>query len=321
MVIMVAASSMHLSVFAASGAINGDFAGEISVPTVGNAYRSGQVQKNIFAGSEAGKPKPWVFADVKLSSERTQNDKLNYSVLALNRAIAYFQDQNKHFNKNDYFIILNNGFIINKDNYNKPVVYDEAKKALLDDEQYQGDTIFTIAFIDGQNKVVRQSMWKLIDMINLAPGSEFTSTTSFNVGVNASEQVTLAETLGLKSVDKIGANLGLNKGGITAGVLAELTTEINETLSRTFNYSNQVSANKNESVSVKHSAKDSGMLILRYQLVDNVNVDLSIFNSITKALNDNMNMGGRTIVKVEPASGLRGIDIPTNIIFDVMVGQ
>lgn len=310
----------NMTAFASGGFVNGDFSGQITIPKTESAYVNGTVQKNIFAGFESSKAKPWVYADVKLTSVRSQNDKLNYGVLALNRAIAYFQDNDQHFKNNDFSIILSNGFVIDKNNYNKQIVYDEAKKALLDNESYREDTVFTIAFLSGENKVVKQSMWKLIDIINLAPGSTFTSNTTFNVGISTEKQVTLAETLGIKLTDKVGVNLGIDKFA-NIGALAEINSETNQSLSRTFNQSNRIEAQKTENVTVKHEAINKGMLVLRYQLNDNINVDLDIFNNITKSLQDNMNMGGKNIVKIEPASGLKGTDIPTNVVFDVMVSQ
>ncbi|WDV46908.1 hypothetical protein PV797_04220 [Clostridiaceae bacterium M8S5] len=310
----------NITAFASGNFVNGDFSSNLTIPTYSSAYVDGSINRTIFAGAEKSKAKPWVFADVKLTSVRTQNDKVNYGVLALKRAIAYFQDQNQHLKNNDYFIILNNGFIINKTNYNNQEVFDQAKKTLLDNESYLGDTIFTVAFLSGENKVVKQSMWKLIDMINLAPGSSFTSNTNFNVGISTQDQLTLSETLGLKTADKMGANLGITKSA-TLGALAEINTEINENLARTFNFSNQVNAQKTENVTVKHSATKNSMLVLRYQLVDNINVDLETFYKITKDLQNNMNMGGRDIVETKPASGASGIDIPSNVIFDVIINQ
>lgn len=309
-----------LTAFASNGPINGNLSGSISVPTASKAFSQGQVNKTIFAGQEESKVKPWVFADVKLNSTRSQNDKLNYGVLALKRAIAYFQDQKQHLKNNDYFIILNTGYIINKDNYDSQKVYDEAKKAILDNEQYDGDTIFTVAFLSGENKVIKQNMWKLLDIINLAPGSSFTSSTNFNVGIDAREQITLGETLGLKVINHFGGNLGFDKG-VKLGFSGDLNTEINQDLSRSFSYANLVTSNSSDSVSISHSPVNKSVMVLRYQLVENVNVDLELFKGISKKLTETLNMGGRGIVTVEPSSGLKGVDIPSNIIFDVMIDR
>lgn len=317
---MVMVFFISVNSYASSGVVNGNISGNITLPTESQAYKNGQVQRVLDGGREESKVKPRVFADVKLSSVRTHNEKLNYAQLALKRAIASFQDKNMHFKNNDFYVILNNGFIINKDNYNTDEVYQQAKKAFLDEESYQGDTIFSIGFLSGQNKVVKQNLWKLIDMVNLAPGSEFTSTTNYDVGITDKKQVVLGQTIGLKMTDNFGVNLGVEKT-VKVGLSNALVSEINETMTNSFTHSNDVSIKSQQSITVKHTASTQGMTVLRYQLVDNINVDLDTFNTITKDLKTNMNMGGRDIVDIEPASGKKGIDIPTGIIFDVMVNK
>lgn len=319
--LMVSVMVSQLTSFAAGGIVNGNFSGKVTLPTTVQAYKDGEVQKAIFGGVEESKAKPWVYADVKLESVRTQNEKLNYANLALKRAIAYFQDQKQHFDKNDYFIILNNGFVINRENFDSQKVYDEAKKALIDEELYQGDTLFTLAFLSGKNTVVNQSIWKLIDMVNLAPGSSFTSSTSYKSGVTDVEEAGISELLGFRTAEKFGGSIGIKKAGIDASLRAEMEAEINTTLKKTFSSSNTVSTSKDEQVTVKHGSQNSDMYVLRYQLVNNLNVDLDIFKEITAKLDETLNMGGRKIVSVEPSSGLKGIDVGTNIIFDLMISK
>lgn len=298
--------------------VNGGSTGLLTVPTVEQVLKNGHAENYIIAESKETKVKPWVFADIKLNSVRTQNDKLNYSILALNRGIAHFQDQNKHLKTNDFLIILNTGFVINKDNYDNKIVYTEARKAFLDKELYQGDTLFTIAFLSGDNTVVRRSMWKLIDVINLGGGSSHSSTTNFEVGVTDVEEVGLSEAFGFKTSAKAGGSLGVSAKGISAELKGDISYELNETLSKTFFSANTITGKQSESVTVTHGDLYQSRLVLRYQLIDNFTVNLNTFNKITKELKDNMNMGGKDIIYIEPSSTLKGIDVPSKIIYDVI---
>lgn len=315
MATVIGGSGLNTSVALASG-INSS----ITLPTEEKAIVNNNVQRSIVAGQEESKVKPWVYANVTLNSVKSQEDKLNYGALAINRALGYFQENNKNFKSNDYFIILNTGFVINRDNYRDERVFQEAKKAILDSDQYQGDTIFTIAFLSGDNTVVNTNTWKLIDMVNLGPNSRYTYTSSYNVGLDATQTLALSETIGETSSVKLGGSIGGSALGIDLKFIPEINTQITNSLNRSFTNAQQVTQQKNESISIEHGSS-TPMTILRYQLVNNVNVNMSKFNALTSPLEDYMNMGGRKIVEVEPVAGDKGVDVPTKIVYDVVVNK
>lgn len=315
---LVATLVMGVSALNTSMVFAGGLNGSVALPTVEKAFVNNEAQRTIEAGKEEKRVKPWVYANVKLNSVKSKEDKLNYGALALNRALGYFEEKGKHFGDDDFFIILNTGFIIDKDNYKDAKVFDEAKKAILDTNKYQGDVMFTIAFLSGNNTVINTNTWKLIDMVNLGPDSKYTYTSDFNVGITASDSLALSETIGQTSSMKLGGSIGASVKGIDLKLIPEINSEITTNLNMTFNSSQQVTAQKNESVSIQHGSSKP-MTILRYQLVNNVNVNMDKFNSLTKDLEGYMNMGGKKIVEVEPVGGEKGIDVPTKIIYDVVI--
>ncbi|SFD14100.1 hypothetical protein SAMN05421842_12133 [Clostridium uliginosum] len=294
---------------------------DITIPTKQLAVVDGKIKSQINIDKEIKGVNPWLYVDVKLDATKSKQGKFNYAELALKRAFSYFVENKLSLRDGDFSIILNNGFVINKDNFSDKKVTDIAMKEILDKDFYREDTIFKMAFLYHDNAVERTTSWKLIDTIDLPAGSSHTINKRYTAGITKSEELDMGLTLGLKFITESSASAGIDIKYASAKTLAKINTDVNATRSKTFKNSSEIKSSFESTTNIAYNPCNEDKVILRYQLVENYKVDPSAFKDATSKLEKLMNSYGRDIVKIEPTSGESGIDIPVDQIFDVTINK
>lgn len=292
---------------------------DIIIPTAKKAVVDEKIKSKIEISKETSMVEPWVYVDVKLNATKAKQGKYNYAELALKRAYGFFTENKLSIGDGDFYIILDNGFIINKKNYLDKNVTKEAKKQILDKDFYRGDTLFKLAFLYHDNAVERLMYWKLIDTIDLPAGSTHTLTKKYTVGVNKSEELNIGQTLGLNLITGVESSGGFDCKFASAKILAKLNAEVNKTVQKTFKNNKAINSTYESNTKISYNANNESRVILRYQLVDNYRVDRKSFKDATLNLNRLMNEGGVNIVEVEPTSGEEGVEVPMDQTFDVTI--
>ncbi|AEB76711.1 hypothetical protein [Clostridium botulinum] len=294
---------------------------DLIIPTHDIAVVDGKIKSEINIDKEVSSTNPWMYVDIKLDETKSKQSKYNYAELALKRAIGFFDESRLSLKDGDFYIVLNNGFVINKKNYKDKKVTQVAKKQLLDKDFYRGDTLFKLAFLYHDNKVERKTYWKLIDTIDLPAGSTHTLTKKYTVGISEDEEVDIAQALGIKLIGEAESGIGADLKFASTKLLAKLNSELNSTISKIFKRKSEIKSTFESSTTVSYNPRYGDKIILRYQLVDNYKVEDKAFKDATYKLQELINEGGISIVKVEPTSGEKGIDVPVEKIFDVSLDK
>lgn len=290
---------------------------DLVVPTYNLAVVDGVIKSHIDIDKEVSQGSPWVYADIKLDATKSRQGKYNYAELALKRALGFFDESELSLKEGDFYIILNNGFVINKKNYKDKKVTEVATKELLDKSFYRGDSLFKLAFLYHDNLVERRTYWKLIDTIDLPLGSSHTLTKKYTVGISKDEEIDMAQTLGLKLISEAEASAGGDLKFASAKIMGKLNADLNDSITKIFKKKSEIKSSFESSTNVSYNPRYSDIVILRYQLVDNYKIETETFKKATSKLEELMNQGGVNIVKVEPTSGEKGIEVPIDKVFDV----
>ncbi|MPQ43065.1 hypothetical protein [Clostridium tarantellae] len=315
--LIIAALSIFLTCSSATAvkAYNGD----ITIPTQKVAVVDGKIKSQIQVAKEKTIVDPWMYVDVKLDATKSKQNKNNYAELALKRAFAYFIDNKLSIGDGDFSIILNNGFVINKNNYKSKKITNIAKKEILDKDFYRGDTIFKLAYLYHDNAIERTTYWKLIDTIDLPAGSSHTLNKKYSVGINKNEQLNIGQALGIKLITGAEVSGGADCKFASAKILAKLNGELNRTVSKTFENSRKINSVFESNTNISYNVSNEDKVVLRYQLVDNFKVDSETFKNATSKLESLMNTSGVKIVKIIPTAGTEGVDVPMDQVFDITI--
>ena len=292
---------------------------DITIPTTANAVIEGKIKSEIEIGKETSQVNPWLYADIKLDATKSKQHKYNYAELALKRAFGFFNDNKLSLKEGDFYIVLNNGFVINRDNYKDKKVTDMAMTEILNKDFYRGDTIFKLAFLYHDNAVERTTKWALVDTIDLPAGSSHTLTKQYTAGITETAQLKMGQTLGLKLISEIGSSSSVDLKFASAKAMLSLKGEVNATREKAFENNREIKSTFESSTNISYKPCDKDKVILRYQLIDNYKADSKAFKDATDKLVKAMNSAGVDIVKATPAAGQNGIDVPTEKIFDVTV--
>ncbi|KGM97805.1 hypothetical protein Z968_02050 [Clostridium novyi A str. 4552] len=290
---------------------------DITIPTQSIAVVDGKIKSQIDIQKETSIVNPWLYVDVKLDATKSRMGKYNYAELALKRVIGFMIESKLSLKEGDFSIILNNGFVINRHNFKDSKITNIAKKEIIDKDFYRGDTLFKIAFLYHDNSVQRTTCWKLIDSIDLPAGSSHILNKSYTVGITKNEEFNMGQALGLKLVTEVGGNVSGDFKFVSANFSSKLNNDLNFTLSKNFKDNKEIKSSFESTTNISYKACDKDKVILRYQLVDNYKVDPNEFKKGTEKLQELMNQGGVNIVKLKPAAGEDGIDVPIDKIFDV----
>ncbi|CAG7840489.1 hypothetical protein Z959_10380 [Clostridium novyi B str. ATCC 27606] len=290
---------------------------DITIPTQSIAVVDGKIKSQIDIQKETSTVNPWLYVDIKLDATKSKMGKYNYGELALKRAIGFMIENSLSLKEGDFSIILNNGFVINRNNFKDSKITNIVKKEILDKDFYRGDTLFKVSFLYHDNSVQRTTCWKLIDTIDLPAGSSHTLNKSYTVGITKNEEFDMGQALGLKLITEAGGSASGDFKFVSASFSSKLTNDLNFTVSKNFKNSKEIKSSFESTTNIAYTACDKDKVILRYQLVDNYKVDPTEFKKGTEKLEKLMNQGGVNIVKVAPAAGEIGIDVPIDKIFDV----
>lgn len=290
---------------------------DIIIPTQSIAVVDGRIKSQINIQKETSTVNPWLYVDIKLDATKSRMGKYNYAELALKRAFGFMIESNLSLREGDFSIILNNGFVINKHNFKDNKVTNIAKQQILDQDFYRGDTLFKIAFLYHDNAVQRTTCWKLIDTIDLPAGSSHTLNKSYTVGITKNEEFSMGQALGLKLITEASGSMKGDFSFASASLSSKLTNELNFTVSKNFKNNKEIKSSFESTTNISYGSSDKDKVILRYQLVDNYKVDPDLFKKGTQKLQDLMNQGGVSAVKISPVTGEEGIDVPIDKVFDV----
>lgn len=294
---------------------------DITIPTAQTAVIDGKIKSKINIESKTSTVNPWMYVDIKLDETKSDHGKFNYAELALRKAFGFFTDHKYSLKDGDFYIILNNGFVINKQNYKDKKVTDMAMQELLKTDFYRGDTLFKLAFLYHDNAVQRTTYWKLIDAIDLPAGSTHTLTKKYTSGITKNEELKMGQTLGLKLVSEVSGSIGGECSFASAKIMASLTGELNKTASKSFTNNQEIKSTFESNTNISYQASNIDKVILRYQLVDNYKVDPNTFKDATNDLQNKINIGGPKLVKIVPSAGEEGVDVSIDQIFDVTINK
>lgn len=290
---------------------------DITLPTEKVAVVDGKIKSQIIIDKDVSLVDPWLYVDIKLDALKSKQGKINYAELALKRAYAFMNDSSLSLKDGDFSIILDNGFVINKNNFHDKKITDMAKKEILDKDFYRGDTLFKVAFLYDNNSVERTTYWKLIDTIDLPAGSSHVLNKTYTVGITQDEELGMGQALGLKLISEVSAGAGIDYKFASAKIASKLNADLNFNISKNFKDNKQVKSSFESTTKISYTPSDKDKVILRYQLVDNYKVAPKQFKEGTAKLESQMNQGAINIVKVAPSAGDKGIDAPIDKIFDI----
>lgn len=294
---------------------------ELILPTVKTAVINEKIQPKIKVSQKTSIVNPWMHIDVKLDANKSKNGDVNYAEKSISKFVEYLLQKDLLLNTGDYYFILSNGYVIDKDNRTTSTTREMVKKEILEKDFYKGDTMYKIVLLNPNNKVKRTTYWKLIDLIDLPAGSSHTLNKKYTVGVTKTEQVEIGQTFGLKFGAELNASAGFDLNYASAKVDTKLSTELNSAVSKNFTDNREIKSLFESNTNVSYNPSEKDRAILRYQLVDNYKVEAKSFKESALELEEAMNANGEHLVKLTPAGGNDGIDVPTDEIFDVTIDK
>ncbi|KEI06044.1 hypothetical protein IRP63_02770 [Clostridium botulinum] len=294
---------------------------ELILPTVKAAVINEKIQPKIKVSQKTSIVNPWMYIDVKLDANKSKNGDVNYAEKSMSKFFQYLLAKGLSLHTGDYYFILNNGYVVDKDNRTTSNTREMLKKEILQKDFYKGDTMYKIVLLNPNNKVKRTTCWRLIDLIDLPAGSSHTLNKKYTVGVTKTEQIEIGQTFGLKFSAEINASAGFDFKYASAKIDTKLSTELNSTASKNFTDNREIKSLFESNTNVSYNPSEKDRAILRYQLVDNYKVDAKSFRESTLDLEEAMNANGEHLVKLTPAGGNKGIDVPTDEIFDVTIDK
>lgn len=297
---------------------NETYPAEIYLPDGKDILKDKKIKRELIINTETASVNPWMYTDVYLTVKKTKDRKFNHAVTAFSKALSYFEQKKTSVRDGDCVIILNNGYEINSKNLKDEKTGEMARKEIYEKEFFKGDKLFTIGFISDHNVVVKETKWKLIDMMNLPSGSMNRLEKKFIVGITDHEQREIGKMFGFKTNAEVSSGIKVDKV-ISAGIDAKLQMELNQTISSKFTSGNTVHEQHEGSKIIQHGPAFFDALIIRYQLVDTYKVDVDTFRSEAGDIETFINKGPYKIVQIKQIGNDTGEEVPTDKVYDVVI--